>query len=1382
MRLSPRLFQLLLVCLICPTAPLNAQDIWDVPAFSATPEALRQAADTLKPGKDHEATVLLNETHYTFDAAGRVIEVRHKIYRVDTQEGVNEWSEVSAQWAPWHQSKPEIKARTITADGVAHVLDPKTLQDLPIHENAPAVYSDSRKFGGPLPAVAPGAIVEAEVTLTDTAPFFSSGTTTGRSFAWDVPANKTRIVLTYPESSPVRYKLRLLPQISVTKSTANNVESVTLEQGPLPAYTQDPDHVPPDAVLYPALEFTTGTTWQKVAAEYARLTEEKLRLADVQPLMAKIDLKEASREQVIRRIVASLHSNVRYTGVEFGESNLIPQFPSETLKRKYGDCKDKAALLVTMLRSAGIAANLALLDAGPGFDIDPDLPGMGVFDHAIVYLAPSGTDPELWIDATARYSLVGTLPWGDYGRRALIIGSNTESLTRTPELNSAKVVHRELREFTMAEYGPSRIVETNEDIGPGDADAREYYSGDSKELKKQAEKYVKDMYLADSLTSMEHGDLANLEKPASVKYLATGRRGTTYIDSATVAIRTETLFSNLPKFFKTAEEKPSADAEDADKPRTADWWINPFTTEWDYKITAPLGFKVRALPSEGNEKIGTLKFTQKYSSNPEGTVVEATLRVENTQQRLTVEEAKQLRDAVVKAMNRDAIFINFDHIGHALLASGNVKEGLAAYQTIAAQHPKEALHKAQLARALLAAGLGESARAVALEGTKLEPTSFIAYSTLAEVLKNDLVGRPIKKGLDYAGAIAAYKKAIALDPKDKEARANLALLLEYDTNAVRYHDPVALKEAVDVWRDLKKLDEDYERAYEDNVLYDLWYAHDNRGVLDYTAPLPSSDLRKGFIVAATAVESGSEVALKKSLEITNDEQSRTKVLANASAMLSRARKYPEAAAMLAEAARGQSNDNQNRSFAILSKTRPYTEVKIDPADPKSVVYRLFGQLLSGNMKLEDFQSLIYLDPENKDGMIDAKTFDTMMSKLRVQLGGMSTTLVNIADTVISNMHCAIEGDDSAGYKITIESPGAAAQEIFVVRDNGVYKIAAFSPSTTETSTQELAWVVLRELKRNNLASAHTWLDRARERSHNYSDDDPLSAALFPQFWTKGQEADASAMRTAALVLMPSKSAAAYLGDLKQARDAAKTDIERTRLTLVMAYAYSASKNWPELLSAAQELLKAAPSSVRAFNLLAAAYRQLKRYDNWDKLVQEKMRQYPDELAYPRSAAALEADRGQTEKSREILKGIIDKGKASEQDLNQYAWYALLLPNPITEETLDLAHRANDLGKNNNFNVLHTLACVYAQAGKTSQSREYLLKAMDVAQLEEPNSEVWFGFALIAEQYGAGDAAHSLYQRVAKPEFEYPGSSYALSQQHLAALDTRTKSATDSARR
>jgi hypothetical protein len=74
-----------------------------------------------------------------------------------------------------------------------------------------------------------------------------------------------------------------------------------------------------------------------------------------------------------------------------------------------------------------------------------------------------------------------------------------------------------------------------------------------------------------------------------------------------------------------------------------------------------------------------------------------------------------------------------------------------------------------------------------------------------------------------------------------------------------------------------------------------------------------------------------------------------------------------------------------------------------------------------------------------------------------------------------------------------------------------------------------------------------------------------------------------------------------------------------------------------------------------------------------------------------------------------------------------------------------------------------------RAGETSQARDLLLKAMDALHLEEPNSEVWFGFALIAERYGFIDAAEKMYSRVEKPKVEYPDTSYVIAQQHLALL-------------
>ena len=175
------------------------------------------------------------------------------------------------------------------------------------------------------------------------------------------------------------------------------------------------------------------------------MTETRIRPEDARPMLAGIKasrsngakLPQSPTLDTINRIVGKLHREVRYTGIEFGSARLIPEFPSETLRRRFGDCKDKSTLLVAALRASGIEAYLALLSAGDDQDVSAELPGLGMFNHAIVYVPGVNGGKDLWIDATAEYTRVGTLPAQDSDRLALIIRPGTNALTRTPALRAA---------------------------------------------------------------------------------------------------------------------------------------------------------------------------------------------------------------------------------------------------------------------------------------------------------------------------------------------------------------------------------------------------------------------------------------------------------------------------------------------------------------------------------------------------------------------------------------------------------------------------------------------------------------------------------------------------------------------------------------------------------------------------------------------------------------------------------------------------------------------------------------------------------------------------------------------------------------------------------
>lgn len=1382
-RLFPSNCKLFCVLLLTLPSSLFADEIWNAPAFSASPGVLQQAAAAIKADKEAVATILVHDEHYSYDREGKSVATYHTIYRVENEEGVSGWAETSANWEPWHQSKPEIRARVITTDGIEHNLDLKTLNDVPAHETSPDTYTDERSFGGPLPAISVGAIVEEEFTIRDTAPFFAAGIVERAILDRSVPVNKTRIIVSHPESLPFRYVMQQMPDAKVNRTSHDGIETIEIEDGPYAARSEKLTNLPPDVPRGPQIEFSTGTSWHNVVAEYARLSNDKLRVADVQSLLAKINLKTSSRPELIRRVVAALHKNIRYTGVEFGEASIVPQFPSETLKRKYGDCKDKAALLATMLRAVNVPANLALLSTGPGQDINPELPGMGMFDHAIVFVPASGSDPELWIDATDQYSRVGDLPRMDYGRWALIVEENNTALKKIPAFTAAQNFHRELREFTMAEFGQAGIRETDEEIGPRESEFREFYSGDAKEIRESGEKYVKNAYLADSLTALEHGNLSDLEKPFSLTFVTKGNRGTTDYESAVMAIRVEDLLDGFPAYFTTKpveEKNPDKQGESQKKQeqRTADWFIDPFTNEWDYKIIAPVGFKLRALPASREEQIGTARFTQKYSSNAEGTVVQAVLRFESAKTRLSVKEAAELRDAVVKAQESDPIFVTFDQVSHSLIAAGKIKEGLAGYQQLARQHPREALHRIQLARVLLSVGLAENARTVARQATVLEPNSAQAYSTLAWILEHDLIGRRLKNGFDLPGAIAAYRKAKELDPKDKDIRANLAMLLEYDSNGDRYTEAAQLKAAISEFKDLKKLDEAMGRKYDDFVLYDLWYAREFKALEETLPSLPATDTRRGFVVGVTAIKLGSEAALKKSVEITTSDELSRKALTTAGWLLLRLHKYGEAADLITAGARGEGTETQTATFAAtLKKIKPREELKIDDNNPRSPLQHFFEETFSLHGAYEQMTRLLSRNADrSSDTKKDAQEFRQMMFQLKEKLAKNNVPFETVGDIVLNNARYLVEGNDAQGYRITIETPGAAPQHAFVVKEDARYKLLAYS-ITGQNSSEDLGWEALELLNKNDLPGARQWLDWAREIIHMNGSDDPLAVQPFPYFWTKGQEADADAIRTAALVLVPSKELKGNdLQALLKARDKTKADQERARLDVVAAHAYSRQERWSELEPVAARLLQAFPDSLTAFQWMTEVYAHTLRFDDWDKLVQDRIAKHSDELDYVRSAARLARYRGDFNKSRQLLKDLADRSKATQSDLNLFAWDALFLPTEIGQDSVEAAERANQLSQNSNYSIMHTLACLYAHTGKAAQARELLLKAMD-GQLEEPDSSVWLAYGQIAEAYGELEAAQAMYARVEKSPSEVPGSNFALAQQRLLALkSTSTTSA------
>ena len=157
----------------------------------------------------------------------------------------------------------------------------------------------------------------------------------------------------------------------------------------------------------------------------------------------------------------------------------------------------------------------------------------------------------------------------------------------------------------------------------------------------------------------------------------------------------------------------------------------------------------------------------------------------------------------------------------ALRADGDFKGALQANEALVAKYPRKAVHRLRNASALLEAGLGIRAQREALTATRLEPNSALAWKTLGWTLQHDAVGRRFGEGFDRAGAIAAYRKARELEPKNTDIAADLAVLLEHDVNGVRYSPEANLDLAITEYQARRKLlseDDAKSDEYANNLL------------------------------------------------------------------------------------------------------------------------------------------------------------------------------------------------------------------------------------------------------------------------------------------------------------------------------------------------------------------------------------------------------------------------------------------------------------------------------------------------------------------------------------------------------------------------------------
>jgi len=1107
-------------------APLFAADApWDGPPFAADPKAIIEAAATVSPG-EADAVVLLDESQFVFDADGRGTVTRHFVYRVVAASAVDEWSTVETLWAPWYQEKPSIRARVISRDGSVHELAEKSLIESAAPEDALDIFSDNRIIRAPLPAVAAGSVVEQVITYKDRSLLSTSGMASRVAFGRSVPLQRARLILDAPAGLPLRTVNHSNPLIEPRREEKDGRQRLIFESGRIEALDSVEWNLPYDESIVPYIAFSTGRSWQELAKGYSGIVDKQLAGAELDKLVRDAIGTSVKRNEIIARLLAAVQKDVRYAGVEVGESSIVPRTPGEVLANKYGDCKDKATLLVSMLRHAGIPASVALLRAGADLDVNADLPGLGQFNHAIVYV--EGPSP-MWVDPTDEFSPAGILPIQDQGRLALIANPKTTALTQVPLAESTANRSVEMRTFTLSEEGKAAVVEVTEPSGADDSGQRRYAAGiDRKKYREGAETYAKGQYSAEALESVETTDPHDLTTPFKVTIkVAKAGRGSTGGGEAAVALFPPALLEGLPWGLRQLDEEQKASAAaTATKPpkkRQHDFVFTlPYVREWHYRIVPPPGYAPLTLPPNETTPLGSAKLTREFSTDAGGAIV-AVLRFDSGKRRLTPAEYEEMRTALRPLLESKAVIVGFEQVGQARLNAGDVAGALAEFRKLQALHPTEARHHVEVARAFLAGGMGEAARAEIAKAIEIEPTSAQAQRTLGVILQNDLFGRPYRKGWDLAGALAAYRKAKELDPKDADIRGEYALLLEMGDDGVRFGRNARLSDSVTELEAL--VDQEKENRFEGELLLVLAHARRFADMKERARQVQDPQQREmGRVIAIAALE-GSEAAIREARTV---EQSARKQLLGASAQtLMALRFYPQAADLFDQASQGAANAADTRALVTsLRKAKALEQLPLAESDPKSVIFKT---AITAAANPDDAAPLVKLFAADEVSVLGDGEQDPEESGSRA-LAGMRITasqaglpLKVLADLAYAGADFIQDGNDKSGYRVRMRmsnggTEAPTGETFYIVKENGRYVLSA-----VRNEPGLIGWSALRFADAGDLESARQWLNWARDEISIGGGDDPMRGPAFAVIWPKNkQTATEEEIRAAAASLMFSK--------------------------------------------------------------------------------------------------------------------------------------------------------------------------------------------------------------------------------------------------------------------
>jgi hypothetical protein len=209
-------------------------------------------------------------------------------------------------------------------------------------------------------------------------------------------------------------------------------------------------------------------SWQQVGAWYLGLTRGR---RDASPaIKSKVQELTAGKTEPsdkMQVLASFVQKDIRYVGIELGIGGHQPHAAAEVYTHRFGDCKDKATLLSSMLEEIGIHSYYVIINTVRG-SILPDTPPNLGFNHAILAIQlPEGIDTSalpafithkrlgklLFFDPTQDLVPLGHLPGSLQANYGMLVTPDGGELLELPQPTGDSHGVKRTAKLTLDENG-----------------------------------------------------------------------------------------------------------------------------------------------------------------------------------------------------------------------------------------------------------------------------------------------------------------------------------------------------------------------------------------------------------------------------------------------------------------------------------------------------------------------------------------------------------------------------------------------------------------------------------------------------------------------------------------------------------------------------------------------------------------------------------------------------------------------------------------------------------------------------------------------------------------------------------------------------------------